>query len=66
MADAATSHTHKHAHTDTSFYVVSLTKGSWALFHPATETLRTDSRAVPCCPEDGRLTFERWVVVVKQ
>ena len=33
---------------------------------PATETLRADSRAVLCCPEDGRLTFEGWVVVVKE
>jgi hypothetical protein len=24
---------------------------------PSTETLRADSRAVPCCPQDGRLTF---------
>jgi hypothetical protein len=31
----------------------------------ATETLRADSRAVTCCPEDGRLTLEEWVVVVR-
>ena len=36
----------------------SLTRGSWALFPPATETLLTDSRAVLCCPENGRLKFE--------
>jgi hypothetical protein len=46
--------------------VVSLTRGSWALLPPATETLWADSRAVTCCPEDGRLTFEGWVVVVKE
>jgi hypothetical protein len=33
-------------------YIVELLKrGSWALFHPVTETLRADSRAVLCCPE---------------
>jgi len=46
--------------------VVSLTRGSWALFPLVTETLRADSRAVTCCPEDGRLTFGGWVVVVKE
>ena len=46
--------------------VVSLTRGSSALFPPTTETLRADSRALYCCPEDGRLTFGLWVVVVKQ
>jgi hypothetical protein len=40
---------------------VSLTSGSWALSSPATETLWE----VICCPEDGRLTFEGWVAVVK-
>jgi hypothetical protein len=33
---------------------------------PATETVRADSRAVTCCSEDGRLTLEEWVVVVKE
>ena len=33
---------------------------------PVTETLRADSRAVTCCPEDGRLMFGGWVVVVKE
>jgi len=46
--------------------VVSLTRGSWTLFPLATETLRADSRAVTCCPEDGSLTFGGWVVVVKE
>ena len=32
----------------------------------AIETLRANSRAVTCCPEDGTLTFEGWVVVVKE
>jgi hypothetical protein len=36
------------------------------LFHPVTETLQADSRAVTCWPDDGRLTFEGWVVVVKE
>ena len=27
---------------------------------PTIETLQADSRAVLCCPEDGRLTFEGW------
>jgi len=45
---------------------VSLSRGSWALFPPAKETLRADSWAVTCCPEDGRLTFGGWVVVVKE
>jgi len=46
--------------------VVSLTRGSWALFPLVTETLWADSRAVTCRPEDGRLTFGEWVVVVKK
>ena len=33
---------------------------------PVTETLRADSRAVTCCPEDGRLTIGGWVVVIKE
>jgi hypothetical protein len=45
--------------------VVSLTRGSWALFSLVTETLRADSRAVTCCPEDGSLTFGGWMIVVK-
>ena len=45
--------------------VAFLTIGSWALFAPATETLQADSRGVLYCPEDERLTFEGWVVVVK-
>jgi hypothetical protein len=53
-------------HADTNFYVVSLTRGSRALFHPATETLRADSRAVTYCPEDGRLTLDERVFVVKE
>jgi hypothetical protein len=53
-------------HADTNFYVVSLTRGSRALFPPATETLRADSRVVMYCPEDGRLTLEEWMVVVKE
>ena len=40
--------------------------GSWALFRPATETLEADSREVLYCPEDGRLMFEGWVVVLKK
>jgi hypothetical protein len=48
------------------YIVVSLTRGSWALFPPAIETLGADSRAVTCCPEDGTLTFGGWVVVVKE
>jgi len=32
----------------------------------ATETLRADSRAVLCCLQHGRLTFEGWLVVVKE
>jgi len=46
--------------------VASLTKGSRVLFPSATETLRADSRAVLCFPEDGRLKFEGWVVVIKE
>jgi len=49
-----------------SWVVVSLTRWSWARFLPATETLRADSRAVTCYPEDGGLTFGGWVVVVKE
>jgi hypothetical protein len=48
------------------YFVLSLTRGARALFPPATETLLTDSRAVTCCPEDGKLTLEEWVVVVKK
>ena len=33
---------------------------------PATETLRAESRAVTCCPEDGRLMFGGCVVVVRE
>jgi hypothetical protein len=46
--------------------VVSLTRRSWALFSPLTETIWADSRAATFCPEDGRLTFGGWVVVVKE
>ena len=46
--------------------VETLCRGSWALFHPVTETLWADSRAVLYCPEDGWLTYERWLVVVKE
>jgi len=45
---------------------VSVTRGSRALFFPATETLEADSRAVLCYTEDGRLNFEVWVVIVKE
>ena len=48
------------------YSVVSLSRESWALFPPATETLRADSWAVTCCPEGGRLTFGVWVIVVKE
>jgi hypothetical protein len=41
-------------------------QGSLALFSPASETLRADSRAVTCCPDDGWLTFGGWVVVVEE
>jgi len=51
-------------HVVTYHTVAFLTRGSWALFRPAIETLQEDSRAVLYCPEDGRLTFEGWVVVV--
>ena len=40
------------------YTVVSLTMGSWALFPVVTENLRAHSRAVTCCPEDGRLTLK--------
>ena len=43
--------------------VVFLTRRSWALFPPATETLETERRAALCYHEDGRMTFEGWVVV---
>jgi hypothetical protein len=43
--------------------LVSLTRGSWALLPPATETLRPDIRVVTYCPEDGKLAFGGWVVV---
>lgn len=39
-----------------------LTRGSWALLHPGDR----DSQAVFCSPENGRLTFERWVATVKE
>jgi hypothetical protein len=41
--------------------------GGLGLFSaPATETLQADSRAVLYCPEDERLTFVVWVVVVEK
>ena len=40
------------------YVLVSLVRGSWALFSPAAETLRADNRAVLCCPVDGRMTFD--------
>ena len=43
-----------------------MSRGSWALLHPDTQTLQADSRAVTCCPEYGRLKFERSVVVCKE
>ena len=46
--------------------VAFLTRGSWVLFCPATDTLQADSRAVLYFPEDGRLTLEGWMVVVKK
>ena len=49
-----------------STLVVSLTRESWALFPPVTETLWADSRAVTYCLEDGRLTCGGCVVVVKE
>jgi hypothetical protein len=45
---------------------VSLTRGSWAQFLLTTETLWAESQAVTCCPEDGRLMFDGWVVVIKE
>ena len=39
------------------------------ILDPAPRRQRTygaDSRAVTCCPEDGRLTFGGWVAVVKE
>jgi len=39
-------------------------QGFWALFPLSTETLRAESRAVTCCPDDGSLTFQEWVVDV--
>jgi len=42
------------------YTVVSLTKGSWALFPAVTETIRAHSRAVTCFPEDGRPTKVGW------
>jgi len=42
--------------------VGSLTRGSWALLNPGDR----DSQAVLCSPENGRLTFERWVATVKE
>ena len=47
-------------------HVVSLTRGSWALLPRRQRPYGADSRAVTCCPEDGRLTFGGWVVVVKE
>ena len=49
-----------------TYTVAFLTRGSWVLFRPATENLQADSPAVLYFPEDGRLTFEGWVVVVKK
>ena len=46
--------------------VAFLTRGSLVLFRPATETLQADSRTVLYFPEDGKLTFEGWVVVIKK
>ena len=39
--------------------------GSLDSVTPAGEILRADNRAVIWSPEDGRLTFEWWVIVVK-
>jgi hypothetical protein len=36
---------------------VSLSRGSWAGFSPARETLLTDSRAGRCCLEDESMAF---------
>jgi len=47
-------------------FVVYVTRRSRGLFFPATETLEAESGEVLCYPEDGRLTFEVWVVVVKE
>jgi len=54
-----------HPIPDANFYVVSLSRG---LGHvpPVMETLWADSQAVNCRPDDGRLTTEGWVVVVKE
>jgi hypothetical protein len=61
MADDATPHTNWY-----EFLCSVPDQGTWALFPPVTETLRADSRAVTCCPEDRRLTFEGWVVIVEE
>ena len=53
-------------HTDTKFLCSVPDHGVLGPVPPATETLRAVSRAVTCCPENGRLTFEGWVVVVKE